>query len=279
VLVVRPHGFAWNQETAATNVAARVSGRSAGVAGRARREVDALASALAAAGVAVRRVEDTSGLPDAAFANNWLSFHGDRAVLYPMATPSRRAEVRRELVAGVREILDLTPWADEGLALEGTGSLVLDTTRRVAFACLSPRTHLEAVRRWCEKMEFRPVVFEAELAGKPPYHTNVVLSLVHGVALAALPLVTAGRAELERELSAFRVVSLEAGHVERFCGNVLGLAGRRPVAAMSSGAWAALGDAGRGALANLDVVHVPLPTIEGVGGGSARCLLVEEGSA
>ena len=63
---------------------------------------------------------------------------------------NRRAERREEIVAQacreldfpLRRRLDLSGHERDGRYLEGTGSLVFDPRRRVAYACLSPRTDL-----------------------------------------------------------------------------------------------------------------------------------------
>ncbi|MCB0816533.1 MAG: amidinotransferase, partial [Flavobacteriales bacterium] len=86
--------------------------------------------------------------PNAVFPNNWFSTHADgTVVLYPMATPSRRRERDRDLDETlerhgfkVRQLVDLTALELDDRYLEGTGSLVIDRPRNVAFAALSPRT-------------------------------------------------------------------------------------------------------------------------------------------
>ena len=92
-----------------------------------------------------RRHTPAPAKPDAVFPNNWVSFHADgTVVLYPMQSPSRRAERRPEALApalqelgfAVERMLDLTHHESAGKFLEGTGSLVLDHVARVAYACL-----------------------------------------------------------------------------------------------------------------------------------------------
>src|SRR5271169_2521852 len=81
VLMVRPAGFGFNAQTAASN-AFQHAGRPGG-AGEAQRlvqrEFDALAQALERAGVEVLVALDTPLplKPDAVFPNNWVSFHFD----------------------------------------------------------------------------------------------------------------------------------------------------------------------------------------------------------
>jgi hypothetical protein len=69
--------------------------------------------------------------------------HADgSAVLYPMMAASRRAERRPEFFDGLKRAgyhigrtIDLSPLEVRGEFLEGTGSLILDRPRRIAYAC------------------------------------------------------------------------------------------------------------------------------------------------
>src|SRR5688572_8644358 len=189
VLMVRPAQFASNAETAASNFFQRAAKDASGAAQRAQHEFDALVLALAGAGVRVHQFagQRSVALPDEVFPNNWLSLHADGiAVLYPMLAPSRRLERRRDVLdalvdsCGYRidQVVDLTGLEARGEYLEGTGSVVLDRVHRVAYACLSPRTHLNALAELARALRYEVVPFTAvDTAGRPIYHTNVVLSL------------------------------------------------------------------------------------------------------
>src|SRR5690606_30017731 len=104
-------------------------------------------------------------LPDEVFPNNWVSFHADgTAVLYPLLAPSRRAERRPGLLASLEErgfriarVVDLTHFEERGLYLEGTGSLVLDRSGRVAYACSSPRTSREPLEAFAAELGYEAV--------------------------------------------------------------------------------------------------------------------------
>jgi hypothetical protein len=129
------------------------------------------------------------------FPNNWVSWHADgTVVLYPMEAPNRRLERRRDLLDEVaarcgyriRRIVDLSAFENQGRFLEGTGSMVLDHEARRAFACRSSRTDESLVRHWAGLLGYEPVVFDAlDAAGAPFYHTNVMLSIGHRVAVVA----------------------------------------------------------------------------------------------
>jgi len=297
VLMVRPCSFGYNAETAATNTFQQPPGPdSAGT--DARREFEQLLQGLASEGVSVCAVDDSAAppKPDAVFPNNWLSFHEDGTlVLYPLQSASRRPERRQEVIdTAVRElgfkvtrVLDLTHHEDAGRFLEGTGSLVLDHVERVAYACLSPRTHAEVVSDWARQLGYQAVTFSAtNRAGVPLYHTNVALCIgARAVVVGAEAIVPADR---ERVLARLRSTGREIipiGHDEiaRFAGNMLELGtwdealGDSRVLVMSESARRALG---RELFAQLSgctdaVLAVPVPTIERLGGGSVRCMLAE----
>ena len=65
----------------------------------------------------------------------------------------------------VSRTVDLTHRESEDKYLEGTGSVVLDRTHRIAYACSSPRTDLdEAMRRYVahldERLRERPAFWQ-----------------------------------------------------------------------------------------------------------------------
>jgi len=291
--MVRPAAFGHNAETAGSNFFQRAAERPADDAANALREFDALALALARSGVRVLQFAGQSGpkLPDEVFPNNWLSLHADgTAVLYPLLAPIRRRERRTDVLVELRaqhgyrveRTVDLTHFESRGQFLEGTGSLVLDRQGRTAYACLSPRTHVAPLMEFGRALGYEPVTFHAvDRAGRPIYHTNVVLGV--GTRFAAL--CTAAFADpAERhaviarlERTGHELLDLNFDQLEAFAGNLLELNGTHgPVIALSATALRSL-DAGarrtlerRGALVVADV-----PTIERIGGGSVRCMLTE----
>ncbi len=296
VLVVRPANFSFNEETASTNwFQERDTGFDRAIlAERARAEFDCLVDALRLAGIDVHSFDDlTEGKsPDAVFPNNWISFHEDgTVVLYPMMAPTRREEVRRDIVDaldssgvfGARRILDLTSHAAEGRYLEGTGSLVLDRIHGVAYASISPRTDRSLVDLWCQETDYRPVVFAAaDRSGAPVYHTNVVMSVGAGLAVACLESVVDARERRAVEYSLLdtghEILALSLSQMHAFAGNVLELcsASGETVVFASECARQALDPAQVAAFErHARLVSVPLEVIETHGGGSVRCMMAE----
>src|SRR5690606_29538207 len=190
VLMIRPVRFMGNPQTSASNAFQQRAAMSADEAQRlARAEFDDLAERLASAGVGVHVIEDTLDphTPDSIFPNNWVSFHADgTVVLYPMLAPNRRAARRMDVLETlsarhgfrITRVVDLTPYERSGKYLEGTGSMVLDRSGRIAYACLSPRTDLDVLRDFAQQLDYEIVAFEAfDAGGFPIYHTNVLMCI------------------------------------------------------------------------------------------------------
>ncbi len=295
VLMIRPARFESNPLTAASN---RFQGKTAASPeeqqAAALREFDGLVDALRSAGIDVVVFEDTPEphTPDSIFPNNWISMHADgRVVLYPMEAENRRTERRDDIVdhlhdalgLSVSEIVDLTAHEEEGRYLEGTGSMVLDRSNRVAYACLSSRTHLDALGDFAQRMDYDVVAFDAvDSEGAPIYHTNVLMNVGERLAVIcdeAIPREEQREAVLARlRDTGHEVIALRYEQLNAFAGNMLELrneAGER-VTAMSRQAYESLDP---DQLARLEengrIVSVPIDNIEMSAGGSVRCMLAE----
>ncbi len=292
VLMIRPASFGSNDETAGSNFFQRPAAGLRDAALRAQREFDALAQALTDAGVRVHVFPGQSAaLPDELFPNNWVSLHADgTAVLYPLLAANRRRERRPELLSALADsggyrldrVVDLTKLEARGEYLEGTGSLVLDRERRIAYACLSPRTHPGALAEFERSLGYAVKPFTAvDAAGRPIYHTNVMLSVgtrFAALCVAAIPdAAERGAVVGSLEASGRALVELSMDELARFAGNLLELDGvRGPVIALSAGALRSLADPTRRALERYgELVTADIATIEHIGGGSVRCMLAE----
>jgi hypothetical protein len=291
VLMVRPARFGFNPQTAASNVFQK-EGEPAGVHEAALREFDALAEQLARTGLKVIRVQDTEhpAKPDAIFPNNWVSFHRDgTVVLYPMMAPNRRLERRDEVLAEVAAVgfritrtVDLCHREDLGQYLEGTGSLVLDRPRRLAYANISPRTDLDTLGEFAQQLDYDLVTFESvDIAGRPVYHTNVMLAIGTGFAVLCAESIAEKRSrDAVRETlcaAGGEIVEISFAQMQAFAGNVLELAppGSK-VIALSATAWACLDAEQRRTLEKYgNVLAAEIPVIEHFGGGGVRCMLAE----
>ena len=292
LLMIRPVSFAFNAQTAPNNHFQQLPEEGKDVQKMALEEFDAMAGLLESRGVPLLVVQDTMEpeTPDSIFPNNWFSSHADGTlVLYPMFAPNRRAERKEAVVKRILEatgacrILDLTYWEKEGKFLESTGSMVLDRSSRIAYACLSPRTSPEVLLDFCRKMDYTPVPFHAVgRNGKPIYHTNVMMALGRSFAVLCKEAFTS-EAELSAVTESLRthgktIVEISLEQMERFAGNMLEVQNDRGerLLLMSQSAFDALEEDQRADLSReATPVPIPIPHIESVGGGSVRCMLAE----
>ena len=300
VLMIRPAAFDYNPETAVTNSMQQRPGIGGTAAHNdlARAEFQHMVNALQSEGICVCAVDDTPqpSKPDAIFPNNWVSFHSDgTVVLYPMNAENRRTERRRDVMDAAAEqagfkitrVLDLSHHEREGRCLEGTGSLVLDHANRVAYACVSPRTHPSVVAEWARALGYTPIVFRAmDRAGAPVYHTNVLMCVGERFVVVGTEAIAPNDREIvlgQLRASGREIVEIGHDEIERFAGNMLELAswdealGDCRVLVMSATARQGLKPEAFARLSACTdtVLAVPVPTIEKLSGGSVRCMLAE----
>ncbi len=294
VLMIRPANFGFNEETAGSNVFQQeMSGADAmAISSRAVQEFDSAVTTLRAAGVQVIVVEDSPDpvKTDAVFPNNWISTHPDGTVItWPMASSSRRQEIRADIVEELQDQFVVTDWwrlheeAPDGQFLEGTGSLVLDHEHRLAWACHSPRTSQALVNQFCDRMGFQPVLFDAtDRQGTPIYHTNVMMAVTGRLVVICLDCIadqTQRDTVVQRiQATGKSIVELTWPQIEAFAGNLLQVAGEndQPCVVMSSAARRALHPQQlRKIEEESEIIELAIPTLETCGGGSVRCLLAE----
>jgi hypothetical protein len=222
------------------------------------------------------------------FPNNWISFHpGGVACLYPMFAGNRRQE-RKALAAiqnafALRTLLDFTHYEAQGKFLEGTGSMALDRSHRIAYACLSPRTDEAVLRDFCRQMHFTPVVFRAtDAGGQAIYHTNVMLCVAGAFAVACMESITDAREQVLlagtlRETGK-EIIPISRAQMAHFAGNMLQVQNRsgQRFLVLSAAARKALTPPQTAALEQYSALLSPaIPTIERHGGGSVRCMMAE----
>jgi len=297
ILMIRPVAFRMNEQTAVNNYYQKVIDKllPATVNAKAQAEFDAFVEKLRAVGVKVIVVEDTVSpdTPDSVFPNNWISFHenGD-VVLYPMFAENRRAERREELIDvvedegfAINEIMDYTSAEEDGIFLEGTGSLVLDRVNRKAYCALSPRADEELMIEFCEDFEYTPVIFEAfqtvDGERKQIYHTNVMMCVGTTFAVICADCID-DKKERKMVLDNLRkdgkeIVLITEAQLNHFAGNMLQVQGTdKSYLVMSNAASEVLTkDQVAKIEKHAEILTANLDTIEACGGGSARCMMAE----
>jgi hypothetical protein len=182
----------------------------------------------------------------------------------------------------ISRTVDLTHRESDGQFLEGTGSLVLDRVNRIAYASLSPRTDLDVLGEFAQRLDYDIVAFDAvDSSGHPIYHTNVLMSVGTRFAAICVECIEAvRRVAIVRKLQAtgHEVIELSFAQMNAFAGNMLELRTVDGfVVAMSAAARASLSaqQCHRIEAAAGPIVSAPIPIIERHGGGSVRCMLAE----
>lgn len=291
VLMIRPVDFKFNEQTASDNKF-QVASEQADVQQKALAEFDGFVNVLRENGVDVTVISDTlePATPDSIFPNNWVSFHEDGAVfLYPMHSPNRRQERRKDIIDElgqrfeVNHLTDLSFFEQQHLFLEGTGSMVLDRTNKIAYACLSVRTDKEVLENFAMLSGYEVVTFQAvDESNFPIYHTNVMMCIGEKFAVVCLDSIKYTEdkiAVLENYKATNKtVIDISFEQMNHFAGNMLEVQNKdgESLLIMSEQALKALHGTQITALSELSkIVTAPIYTIEQNGGGSARCMLAE----
>ena len=289
VVLVRPHQFAPNPETAADNAFQSLDPTrdAEQIARDAYAEASAVAAALLDAGVTVHIFEDESAsYPDSVFPNNWFSTHaGGRVALYPMYSPSRRGERRSDIIEmlkhdyRVQDVIDYSGLEYDDIFLEGTGAMVLDAVNRVAYVANSRRANPLALERFCTAFGYEPMAFDAvDAEGLPVYHTNVVLCIATDFVLFGEQMIVDDKRRLEvvERLTGDErpVIALSHEQIANFAGNAIELHTKHGrILAISRRAEASLTLDQRQVIEqSARIVPLDIPTIE-LAGGSVRCML------
>ncbi|WP_163401228.1 citrulline utilization hydrolase CtlX [Flavobacterium fluviatile] len=298
IVMIRPVAFRMNEQTSVNNYYQKVLDGllPSTVNAKAQQEFDVFVEKLKAVGVDVIVVEDTpeTDTPDSIFPNNWVSFHenGDVA-LYPMFAENRRHERREDILDVLEEkgfeindIMDYTSAEEDGIFLEGTGSLLLDRVNEKAYCALSPRADEELFIEFCEDFDYAPIIFEAfqTVNGerKLIYHTNVMMSIGETFAVICADSID-DKKERKMVLESLRadkkeIILITEDQVNNFAGNMLEVRGTndKKYVVMSASAYQSLTEKQIKQLeSHAEILSSSLDTIEACGGGSARCMMAE----
>lgn len=291
ILMIEPTCFGFNEETAVNNYFQQMV-KIEDVQAKALAEFTDFVSLLRYYEIVVNVIQDIPfpPTPDSIFPNNWISFHeGGQLVLYPMFAKNRRAERKNTVLNDVnefftiREKIDLTHFEQDNKFLEGTGSMVLDRNHKIAYACLSDRTHVEVLDLWCKALDYTPCLFHAlDRNDKEVYHTNVLMCVADKYAIVCLDAIQ-DQAEKDKLVSLLakngqEIIPINFYQMEHFCGNMLQVSNveGHSFLVMSTQAYENLTKEQVKKIEFYNpIIHSPLYTIETIGGGSARCMMAE----
>lgn len=297
IIMVSPDTFGYNSQTAGSNSFQTETTAADYVRTKAMEEFNTMVETLTNNGVRVFVLGNDSeeDLPDAVFPNNWFGTYEDGTViLFPMLTENRRLERQADIKDGILEpagfvvnkLVDLSPYENKRLILEGTGSLVLDRKHNYVFAAESPRTTRDMFDEYCSLMNIpddNRIFFRADdERGNPIYHTNVIMSIGEGFAVVCDECISnySERNDVIDKLEnlGLELIKINYNQLNSFCGNILNVrsVNGESLIVMSQNARngftpeqiRVLERYGRLVVVNID-------TIEKVGGGSARCMMAE----
>ena len=296
ILMIEPVAFYFNAETAENNFFQKQTTEDQGkIQAKALSEFNDMVQLLRDKGITVITVKDTlkPHTPDSIFPNNWISMHSDGLVgIFPMYAENRRTE-RREDVLDILEdegyiissVIDYSSAEEEGIFLEGTGSLILDRENRLAYVALSARSDEDLVIEFCEDFEYTPIIFNANQTVNghrvPIYHTNVMMCVAENYVVICLDTIDN---KSERKMvvetilaSGKEIVKISEEQMHQFAGNMLQITnGEENFLVMSKTAFESLNDDQIAQIERHDKILTPdIPTIEMLGGGSVRCMMAE----
>ncbi len=296
IVMIRPVAFRMNEQTAVNNFFQEdLALKNAEINTKAQAEFDSFVQKLRAVGVNVIVENDDLRMdtPDSIFPNNWISFHENGDIgLYPMFAENRRRERREEVLIRlesegflINTIFDYTSAEDEGVFLEGTGSLLLDRVHRKAYCALSARADEELLIEFCEDFEYFPIIFTAyqTVDGKrlPIYHTNVMMCLAEEFCVICLDTIddASEKKNVVQHLKkdGKEIIRITEAQMHHFAGNMLQVQGKdKKYLVMSAAAHKSLNKEQIAAIEkHCEILSSDLTTIETCGGGSARCMMAE----
>ncbi len=293
VIMVRPAHFGFNPETALNNkFQTNVSEISASDLNQmAISEFDNMVALLQKNGIEVYIHNDDPNTvkPDAIFPNNWLTMHEDgKLITYPMFAPLRQRERSEELIQKissqflVNEHIHFEQYENENKFLEGTGSMIFDRTNQLVYACISERTNLDLLKKLADKLKYEVIDFDSrDQNGFPIYHTNVMMAL--GQDFVVICLESVNLDDQKKLIEVFNrtkkeIVNISFKQMNSFAGNMLQLISTegQAILVMSNSAFQSLNSNQLQQLeSKTKLLVVEIPTIEKIGGGSARCMIAE----
>lgn len=296
LLMIRPSNFGFNNETFLSNSFQNKPDENEAVLiqNKALLEFDGFVDKLRSLDVEIIVFDDfpNSQSPDSIFPNNWISTHSSgKLFTFPMMVENRRKERRDDIVDHLINLnyynhvdFSFSEKYNEPEILEGTGSMIFDHLSKKIYAAISPRTNLTLLKKFADEIGYSIVSFTAY--GKQNeliYHTNVMLTIGEGFAVIGSDTIDKNEVDLVKKSlinDKKELIELTNDQVyNHFAGNMLQIINRKgeKIIVMSESAFESLDEFQKTQLNkyNDHILHVEIPTIERIGGGSARCMLAE----
>ena len=291
--MIRPSSFGYNEDTSKDNFfQSRVENMNNNeIKLVAIDEFENMCSILRDNGINIIVCENdrSKNLSDDVFPNNWISFHNDKYVIHSMYAESRRKEKNKSFIDKLNNngfnytlLNDYTNYEEDNVFLEGTGSVVLDRTNKVAYCSISKRSDQGLFQKFCNDIGYSPVTFNSyDSKGGIVYHTNVMMSIGDDFVLVCLESIVdedeRKKVKESIERSGRNIIEIDLKQMESFAGNLLQLGepGNK-VIVISNLAFGSLTSSQKQILSSESkILNIPIPTIQKCGGGSVRCMIAE----
>ena len=291
--MIRPSSFGYNEDTSKDNFfQSRVENMNNNeIKLVAIDEFENMCSILRDNGINIIVCENdrSKNLSDDVFPNNWISFHNDKYVIHSMYAESRRKEKNKSFIDKLNNngfnytlLNDYTNYEEEDVFLEGTGSVVLDRTNKVAYCSISKRSDPGLFEKFCSDIGYSPITFTSyDSKGGIVYHTNVMMSIGDDFILVCFQSIVdedeRKKVKESIESTGRNIIEIDLKQMESFAGNLLQLGepGNK-VVVISNLAFSSLTTNQKQILSTESkILNIPIPVIQKCGGGSVRCMIAE----
>ena len=278
--LVEPSNFNFNTETFDTNVFQNdVQFNKLKIF----EEFDNLTSALDKNKISFNILKSPKNSPDSIYPNNWVvTFEDGTYDLFSMQSPNRRLERSNSNINFLNTNYslknDLTEYEAQNIFLEGTGSLVLDRVNKTAYMAESNRSNVSLASKWSQFRGYDLVHFKSYIDNKPTYHTNVLMFITNKFAGICFDSISDSKNLLSNIEKTHKILYLSIEQVKNFSGNAIvvrNINNEAKFLISSSGLKAFDLIQKRFIEKYYDIVDINIPTIEKIGGGSVRCMLLE----
>tara|TARA_S200000501_G_scaffold125487_1_gene118523 strand:- start:600 stop:1508 length:909 start_codon:yes stop_codon:yes gene_type:complete len=293
ILMIRPSSFGYNEDTSKDNFfQSKVDNMNDNeIQLAAIHEFENMCSILRDHGINIILCENKKNkkLSDDVFPNNWISFHKDKYVIHSMYAESRRKEKNKSFIEILKNngfnyslLNDYSIYEEDEVFLEGTGSVVLDRTNKVAYCSISKRSDFNLFEKFCQDIGYSPITFKSyDSKGGIVYHTNVMMSIGDDFILICLESIIDKEERIRVKESikktAKNIIEIDLDQMESFAGNLLQLGEKgNKIIVISQLAFNSL-NRNQKEILSIDskIVNIPIPLIQKCGGGSVRCMIAE----
>ena len=246
-------------------------------------EFDNFVSTLDKNKISFNILKSPKNTPDSIYPNNWVvTFDDGTYDLFSMQSPNRRLERSNLNINFLNTNYslknDLTEYEAQNIFLEGTGSLVLDRVNKTAYMAESNRSNISLASKWSQLRGYDLVHFKSYIDNKPTYHTNVLMFITDKFAGICIDSISDSKYLLSNMEKTHKILYLSLEQVKNFSGNAIvvrNINNETKFLISSSGLKALDLIQIRFIEKYYDIIEIDIPTIEKIGGGSVRCMLLE----